>query len=98
MFLSFGPQAQQYRAYVGADATEKPWNGPADHRRRDVLYETRAKACPATFSAISGVGPLVVFSGPVVLLAGLLAEGSPPDGLKRPFGGAATAKIAVGSG
>jgi hypothetical protein len=60
--------------------------------------ETRAKACPATFSAISGVGPLVVFSGPVVLLAGLLAEGSQPDGLKRQFGGAATAKIAVGSG
>jgi hypothetical protein len=37
MFLSFGPQGQQYRTYVGADATEKPWNGPADHRRRDVL-------------------------------------------------------------
>jgi hypothetical protein len=98
MFLSFGPQGQQYRAYVGADATEKPRNGPADHRLVTFYNETRAKACPATFSAISGVGPLVVFSGPVVLLAGLLAEGSQPDGLKRQFGGAATAKIAVGSG
>ncbi len=82
MFLSFGPQAQQYRAYVGVDPAEKPGTARPTTDVVTFYTETRAKACPAAFSAISGVGPRGVFGGTVVFLAGLLADGSQPAGLK----------------
>jgi hypothetical protein len=82
VFLSFGPQAQQYRAYVRAGAAQKA--GTARPTTDVVTFygETRARAFPATFSAISGLGPPVVFGGTVVFLEGLLADGGQPAGLE----------------
>jgi hypothetical protein len=82
VFLSFGPQAQQYRAYVGADAAQKAGTAPPTTDVEAFYRETRARACPATFSAISGLGPPVVFGATVVFLAGLLTDGGQPAGLK----------------
>lgn len=82
MFLSFGPQAQQYRAYVGAEAAQKAGTARPTTDVETFYGETRAKASPATFSAISGLGPLAVFGGTVVFLAGLLADKGQPPGLK----------------
>ena len=67
---------------MSARTRPKRLEHPADHRRRTFYNETRAKAFPATFSMISGLGPLVIFGGTVALLAGLLADGGQPAGLK----------------
>ena len=69
---------------MSAQTRPKRLERPVPTTDVETFYgETRARACPATFSAISGLGPPVVFGGTVVFLAGLLADGGQPAGLKN---------------
>ncbi len=74
MFVSFGPQPDQYRAYAGAERNQLPpgTTGPVT----DVVTfydETRGKTFRATFSLLSALGPLAAFAVTVWLLASMLS-------------------------
>jgi hypothetical protein len=79
LFVSFGPQPEQYRAYAGAREA-RPAPGTTGPPTDVVTFynDTRRKAFRATFSIISALGPLAVFAATIALVALLLSDDAHP--------------------
>ena len=61
----------------------KGWNGPANHRRRGILWrDARQSLSRDLLSDLRFRAARVVFGATVVFLAGLLGDGGQPTGLK----------------
>lgn len=78
MFLSFGPQPNQYRAYADLEGQKQELRPGTTGQVTDVVTfyrDTRARSFRATYTLLSSVGPLVAFVATIWLLASLLAEG-----------------------
>ena len=84
MFASLGPQRQQYNAYARAEgpgAAPPPGTTGEPTNVIEFYNNTRRKYFRATYTLISGLGPLAIFAGTVALVAWLLADNQPPPAL-----------------
>jgi hypothetical protein len=86
VFASLGPQRQQYNAYARADGPGAPPPPPPGTTGEpttvvEFYNDTRRKYFRATYTLISGLGPLAIFAGTVALAARLLADNQPPPAL-----------------
>jgi hypothetical protein len=74
VFVSFGPQPDQYRAYAGPKRKELPAGTTGPVTDVATFYnDTRGKSFRATFSLLSALGPLAAFAATVWLLASMLS-------------------------
>jgi hypothetical protein len=86
VFASLGPQPQQYNAYARADGPGAPPPPPPGTTGEpatvvDFYNDTRRKYFRATYTLMSGLGPLAIFAGTIALVAWLLADRQPPPAL-----------------
>jgi hypothetical protein len=74
ILVSFGPRADQYRAYVGDRTGRRPpgTNGPVIDVKT-FYARTRDRYCPATYSLFSLLGPLAALALAVGLIDWLLS-------------------------
>jgi hypothetical protein len=84
VFASLGPQPQQYNAYARADrrgALPPPGTTGKPTTVVEFYNDTRRKYFRATYTLMSGLGPLAIFAGTVALVAWLLADNQAPPAL-----------------
>ncbi len=77
MQVSFGPQADQYRGYTTNRLLSPPGTTGVPTDVKIFYSQTRARYWPWTFSAITLVAPLVIFSAAAGLIAWMLSDGHP---------------------
>lgn len=83
MFVSLGPQRQQYNAYKRSDHATAPRDGTTGEPTKVTAFyrDTRRNWFGSTYSLVSGVVPLLLFGSTVWLVGSLIGDNSRPPRL-----------------